>query len=129
MKARNLSHLIAAGLAAGAVAAPAAIAGSNDTVQINGQLVAPSQVSRAQLEAGHAASTRLVAIGGALVTPSQVSAWQSRADDNGGSATSASGSGYDSGSVAITAAAIAGALALVGGSMALFRRRRSPLPA
>jgi hypothetical protein len=129
MKARNVSHLIAAGLAAAAIAAPAASAGAADRVQVNGQLVEPSQVSRAQLEAGHPASSRLVSIGGALVAPSDVSAWQSRADDNGGSAVAASSSGYDSGAVEITAAVIAGALALVGGSMALVRRRRSLAPA
>ena len=129
MKARNVSHLIVAGLAAAAIAAPAASAGAADSVQINGQLVEPSQVSRAQLEAGHAATSRLVSIGGALVPPSELSAWQSRAADNSGGVASMSGSGYDSGAVEITAAAIAGALVLVGGSMALARRRRSLAPA
>jgi hypothetical protein len=129
MKARNLSHLIVAGLAAGAIAVPAANAGSSDMVQIDGQLVPPSQVSRAQLEAGHAASSRLVAIGGALVPPSEVSAWQSRAGDDGYGGAAASGTGYDSGAVEITAAAIVGTLLLIGGSMLLVRRRRAFAPA
>jgi len=128
MKARNVSHLLVAGLAAAAIVVPAASAGSSDRVQINGQLVQPSQVSRAQLEAGHAPSSRLVAIGGALVPPSELSEWQSRAGDKSTPAT-ASGSGFDSGAVEITAAAIVGALALLGGAMALTRRRRSLAPA
>ena len=62
-----------------------------------------------------------------MVTPSQLSEWQSRADD--ANVTASTGSGYDSGAVEITAAAIAAALALFGGSLLVVRRRRSLAPA
>jgi hypothetical protein len=73
----RFTRVLLAGVAAAAVAAPVANAASPDLVQIGGRLVAPSELSAAQLGLGKTESTRLVQIGGQLVRPSQLSSWQS----------------------------------------------------
>jgi hypothetical protein len=123
MNARRLSRVILAGVVAAFVVAPAGYAAQSNLVQIDGKLVAPAQLSEAQLAAGHDPSTRLVQIGGALVKPSQVSAWQS----NGGSGAtwaSSDSSSSNFGTVAIAAAAALGGLLLIGSSTIVLRRRR-----
>src|SRR5262249_57389193 len=65
-----------AALAAAAVAAPVAGAQTlGGTVQIGGQLVAPTQLSSWQAHAGQSHSPRLGQICGALVAPQKLSAW------------------------------------------------------
>jgi hypothetical protein len=66
------------GVAAAAVAVPVANAAQPDLVQVGGELVAPAQVSSAQLSLGSDDSTRLVQIGGELVRPARLATWQSR---------------------------------------------------
>jgi hypothetical protein len=99
---------------------------ANRTVQVDGRLVAPAQVSEAQLSAGHAASSRLVQIGGTLVQPSQVSPWQARSGSSSGPSgtTAESSSGIGTGGIALIA--LTGAMALLASS-ALLVRRRAPL--
>jgi hypothetical protein len=125
MKARVIRRTLLVGVVAALAAVPVANA-ANRTVQIDGRLVAPAQVSEAQVAAGHAASTRLVQIGGSLVQPSQVSPWQASSGRwsaaNGTSAGSSSGLG--AGGIALIAAA--GAMALLAAS-ALLMRHRVPL--
>jgi hypothetical protein len=122
MKSRHL-HL---GLLVGVVAALAAVpvaGAANRTVQIGGTLVAPAQISAAELGAGHAASTRLVQIGGDLVKPSRVSSWQAgsgRSTDTGVTSVSSS-SDFGAGRIALVA--VAGAMALLAATALLMRRR------
>jgi hypothetical protein len=122
MKALPIRRALLVGVVAALASVPVASA-ANRTVQIDGKLVAPTQVSQAQLAAGHAASTRLVQVGGHLLKPSQVSPWQSSgglwSDTSNSSASSSSGLG--SGGVALIA--VAGALVLLASSAALMRRR------
>jgi len=121
----HLRRALLVGVVAAAPAAPAANA-ANRTIQIDGRLFAPAQVSQTQLAAGYAAGTRLVKIGGRLLEPAQVSRWQAGAwGSSTTSGTSAdSSSGIGAGGIALIAAA--GAMALLTGS-ALLMRRRLPL--
>ena len=123
MNLHRLSKLILMGVVAAAVAVPVGNA-ANDRVQIAGKLVAPAQVSEAQLSAEHSPTTRLVAIGGALVPPSQVSEWESRAGSSATTGTNGdSSSGMSSG--AIAGSAVVGLLLVLAGASALiFRHRR-----
>ena len=120
------SRLIGVGLLVGAVTALAAasVAGAaNQRVQVAGSFVAPTQISAAELGAGHAASTRLVQIGGNLVTPSRLSSWQAgsgRSSDNGGTSASSS-SDFGAGGIALVA--VAGAMVLLAATGLLMRRR------
>lgn len=123
MNARRLSRVILAGFVAAFIVAPAGYAARSNLVQIDGKLVAPAQLSEAQLAAGHDPSTRLVQVGGAFVKPSQVSAWQSTRS-SGGSWVSNDGSSSDVGTVSIAAAAALGGLLLIGFSTIVLRRRR-----
>jgi hypothetical protein len=66
------------GVAAAAVVVPLANAAQPDLVQVGGELVAPAQLSSAQLSLGSDDSTRLVQIGGELVRPARLATWQSR---------------------------------------------------
>jgi hypothetical protein len=122
MNTRHIRRTLLVGVVAALAAVPVAGA-ANRTVQIDGRLVEPAQVSEAQLAAGHAASTRLVQIGGRFVEPSQVSQWQSGADRSGDtSRTSAdSSSGIGAGGIALVA--VVGAMALLAASTLLMRRR------
>jgi hypothetical protein len=121
MNTRHIQRALLVGVVAASAAVPVANA-ANRTVQIDGRLVAPTQVSEAQVAAGHAASARLVQIGGRLVEPSQLSRWQAGAGRSSGvSGTSADPS---SGIVsAITLLAAAAATALLAASAVLMRRR------
>jgi hypothetical protein len=56
----KLSKLIVTGAVVAAVAAPLGQAATSDRVQLAGNFVAPTQLSEAQLNAGHDPSTRLV---------------------------------------------------------------------
>jgi hypothetical protein len=124
MKSRFVRRAVLVGAVAAFAAVPVAGA-ANRTVQIDGRLVAPAQVSEAQVGAGHAAGTRLVQIGGSLVEPSRVSPWQADSgrwsDTSGTSADSSSGLG--TGGIALVA--VAGAMVLVAST--LLMRRRVPL--
>jgi hypothetical protein len=124
MKTHRTAQLIVAGALAAAVAVPAAQAGAPDRVQVAGSLVAPGQVSEAQLNAGHNPSTRRVQIGGAQVAPSQVSAWESSAGGTAAQGASTdSSSGIGTGSIA--AFAVLGFLAILAAASAvIFRHRR-----
>jgi hypothetical protein len=123
----NLMKIILAGVAAAfLMAAPLAHAAGGNLVQIDGKLVAPSQLSEAQLAAGHDPSTRLVQIGGSFVAPSQVSAWQN-ADGppaDRWSAAGASSSDFGAGRIALTA--VGGSIVLLAASVLLMRRRLTP---
>jgi len=123
MNARRLSRVILAGVVAAFIVAPAGYAARSNLVQIDGKLVAPAQLSEAQLAAGHDPSTRLVQVGGAFVKPSEVSAWQSTGG-SGGRWVSSDGSSPDFGTVSIAAAAALGGLLLIGFSTIVLRRRR-----
>jgi hypothetical protein len=117
----KLAKLILTGVVAAAVAVPVAGA-ANDRVQIDGKLVAPTQVSETQLRAGHDAATGLVQVGGALVAPTQVSAWESGAGSTAATGTEDS-SGIGTGGIA--AIAVLGSLiALAVGSAVILRNRR-----
>jgi hypothetical protein len=121
----KLAKLILTGVVAAAVAVP--IAGAvNGRVQIDGKLVAPTQVSETQLRAGHDPATGLVQVGGALVAPSQVSAWESGAGSMAGTGTSAdSSSGIGTGGIA--AVAVLGSLVVLAGASAVISRHRRKL--
>ena len=125
MKGKRLTHLAVVGTAVAAVAAPVASA-SNHYIQIDGQLVAPAQLSAAQLAAGHSPSTRLVQIAGSFVEPSQVSRFQS---GGGLSAAAADGSSLDTDTVGIVAGAVAGALLLMASGTLIVRRRHDRVAA
>jgi hypothetical protein len=120
-------RLILAGVvAAFLMAVPLAQAAGGNLVQIDGRLVAPSQLSEAQLAAGQDRSTRLVQIGGSFVEPSQVSAWQ-KADGpptDRWSAAGASSSDFGAGKIAVTA--VGGSIVLLAASVLLMRRRLTP---
>jgi hypothetical protein len=119
----KLAKLILTGVVAAAVAVPVAGA-ANDRVQIDGKLVAPTQVSETQLRAGHDPATGLVQVGGALVAPSQLSAWESGAGSTGATGTTTDpSSGIGTGGIA--AIAVLGSLvALAAASAVIFRHRR-----
>ncbi len=122
MKSRHLGLGLLVGVVAALAAVPVAGA-ANGTVQIGGALVAPAQISAAELGAGHAASTRLVQIGGHLVKPSRVSSWQAvsgRSTDTGVTSASSS-SDFGAGRMALVA--VAGAMALLAATALLMRRR------
>jgi hypothetical protein len=116
MNLHRLSKLILLGMVAAAVAVPVGNA-ANDRVQIAGKLVAPAQVSEAQLSAGHSPTTRLVAIGGALVPPSQMSEWESRAGSSATTGTNGDSSSGMSSGVGLL-------VVLAGASALIFRHRR-----
>jgi hypothetical protein len=120
-------RLILAGVvAAFLMAVPLAQAAGGNLVQIDGKLVAPSQLSEAQLAAGQDPSTRLVQIGGSFVEPSQVSAWQN-ADGppaDRWSAAGASSSDFGAGKIALTA--VGASIVLLAASVLLMRRRLTP---
>ena len=121
MNTRHIRRALLVGVVAAFAAVPVANA-ANRTVQIDGRLVSPTQVSEAQVAAGHAASTRLVQVGGSLVKPSQVSPWQAGSGRwSGTSGTSAdSSSGLGAGQIALVVAA--GVMALFAASVLLMRR-------
>jgi hypothetical protein len=130
MKLHRITQLTVVGVAAAAVAVPLGQAASNDRVQVAGSLVAPSDVSKAQLEATHASSTRMVQIGGALVAPSQVSAYESGAGGTTAAATNSdSSSGIGTGSIAAIAVLGAFVAFLAGSALVLRRHRQSPATA
>jgi hypothetical protein len=129
MKLHRITRLTVTGVAAAALAAPVAQAGSNDRVQVAGAFVAPGQVSEAQLDASHDPATRLVQIGGAGVVPSQVSAYENSAGGTpAGAASSGSSSGIGTGGIA-TIAALGAFWMVVAASPVVFRHRRGPAPA
>jgi len=124
MNTRHFRRALLVGVVAAVAAVPVANA-ANRTVQIDGKLVSPAQVSEAQVAAGHAASTRLVQVGGSLVKPSQVSPWQAGSGRwSGTSASTDSSSGIGTGRIALVA--VAGVMALFAASI-LLMRRGSPL--
>jgi hypothetical protein len=98
-------------------------------VQIDGRLVAPAQLSEAQLAAGHDPSTRLVQIGGRLVEPSQASAAQSRGVPPASPSVTTDSSSSEFGTGTIAAIAALGGLMLVGASTLIVRHRRGLVPA
>jgi hypothetical protein len=119
----KLSKLIVTGAVVAAVAAPLGQAATSDRVQLAGNFVAPTQLSEAQLNAGHDPSTRLVQIGGALVAPSHVSAYQHDVGETAGGGTSSDSSSL--GTSSITAITVLGAIALMlVASTLIFRHRR-----
>ena len=128
MKARRVSRTLLTGIVAAAIAVPVAQASSANLVQIDGKLVAPAQLSEAQIAAGHAASARLVQIGGRLLEPSQLSTWQSQAGQISPPASSSDTSAFDPGTGTIAAAAVLGA-SLLASSLLMLRRRRGLAPA
>jgi len=120
MNTRHFRRALLVGVVAAVAAVPVANA-ANRTVQIDGKLVSPAQVSEAQVAAGHAASTRLVQVGGSLVKPSQVSPWQAGSGRwSGTSASTDSSSGIGTGRIALVA--VAGVMALFAASILLMRR-------
>jgi len=129
MKTRLLSRVVLAGIVAAFVAAPVSQAARGNLVQIDGRLVAPTQLSEAQLAAGHASSSRLVQIGGRLIEPSQASAWQSHGALPANSRLMTAGSSSDFGTGAIAATAVFGSLILVAASTLIVHRRRGLAPA
>jgi len=129
MNRRRLSRVVLAGIVAAFVAAPVTHASRGSSVQIDGKLVPPGQLSEAQLAAGHDPSTRLVQIGGSLIEPSQLSAWQTRDAFPAGPRVTTEGSSSDFGTGAITATGLFGALLLLAASALIVRRRRGLAPA
>ena len=125
MNTRHIRRALLVGVVAALAAVPVAGA-ANRTVQIDGKLVAPAQVSEAQVAAGHAGSTRLVQIGGSLVQPSQVSSWQADSGRWSGTSGTAADSSSGIGAGGIALVAVAGVMALFAAS-ALLMRRRAPL--
>jgi hypothetical protein len=120
MNTRHFRRALLVGVVAAVAAVPVANA-ANRTVQIDGKLVSPAQVSEAQVAAGHTASTRLVQVGGSLVKPSQVSPWQASSGRwSGTSASADSSSGIGTGRIALVA--VAGVMALFAASILLMRR-------
>jgi hypothetical protein len=129
MNVHRLLRVILVGVAAVLVAAPVSQAARGELVQIDGKLVAPAQLSEAQLAAGHNPSTRLVQIGGRLVEPSKMSTWQSRAARSANSTVGADGGSSDFGAGAIAATAAFGSLILLAASALIVRYRRGLAPA
>ena len=129
MKTRRLSRVVLTGIVAAFVAAPVSQAARGNLVQIDGRLVAPTQLSEAQLAAGSAPSSRLVQIGGRLIEPSQVSAWQSHGTLPANSQVTTAGSTSDFGTAAIAATVALGSLSLLAASTLIVRRRRGLAPA
>jgi hypothetical protein len=130
MNTQRLSRVLLLGAAAVLLAAPVSQAATGKLVQIDGKLVAPAQLSEAQLAAGHDSSTRLVQIGGRLVEPSQASTWQSQAAQSANSTVRAEGgSSSDFGTGAIAASAGVGFLLLLAASTLIVRHRRHLVPA
>jgi hypothetical protein len=129
MNTRRLSRPLLVGLVAALVAVPVSQAASGNLVQIDGKLVAPAQVSAAQIAAGHSPSTRLVQIGGSLVEPQQLSAWQARVTLPVAPTvtTDESSSGFGTGAIAAIAAL--GGLMLLAASTLIVRHRRGLAPA
>jgi hypothetical protein len=125
MNTRHIRRALLVGVVAALAAVPVANA-ANRTVQIDGKLVAPAQVSEAQVAAGHAASTRLLQIGGSLVKPSQVSLWQASSGRSSGTSGTSTDSSPGLGAGGIALVAVAGVMALFAAS-ALLMRRRIPL--
>jgi hypothetical protein len=128
MKARRVSRALLTGVAAAAIAVPVAQASSASLVQIDGKLVAPTQLSKAQIAAGHGPSAGLVQVGGRLLEPAQVSTWQSRAGQVSRPASTSGSSSFDPSTATIAAAAALGAL-LLAWSVLMLRRRRGLAPA
>jgi hypothetical protein len=125
----KLGKFIVTGAVAAAVAAPLGQAASNNRVQLAGNFVAPSQLSEAQLDAGHGPATRLVQIGGALVAPTHASTYQQDVGNTAADGTSTDSSS-DLGTGGITAIAVLGAIwMMVAASMLVFRHRRKPATA
>ena len=117
----KVTKLLVTGAVAAAVAAPLGQA-ANDRVQVAGSIVSPSQISAAQLRAGHDPATRLVQVGGALVKPSQMSTYQ---NSSGGTRVAAVDDSSGLGSSAIAAiAALGSALVLAAASALVVRHRR-----
>jgi hypothetical protein len=129
MNTHRLSRMLLAGVVAALVAVPLSQAAGGNLVQIDGRLVAPAQVSEAQLAAGHDPSTRLVQIGGRLVEPSQASAAQSRGVLPASPSVTTDSSSSEFGTGAIAAIAALGGLMLVGASTLIVRHRRGLAPA
>ena len=77
----KIRRLVLVGAVAAAIAAPSAGAAPAKYVQIGGDLVAPTQVSAYQAQAGTPAGAHLVQIGGKLVRPEGLSAYQAHAGD------------------------------------------------
>lgn len=129
MNTHRLSRMLLVAVVAALVAVPLAQAARGDLVQIDGKLVAPAQLSEAQLAAGHDPSTRLIQIGGRLVEPSQASAAQSRfaLPARASVTTDSSSSGFGSGAIAAIAAL--GGLMLLAASTLIVRHRRGLAPA
>jgi hypothetical protein len=128
MKARRVSRALLTGVVAAAIAVPVAQASSANLVQIDGQLVPPTQLSEAQVAAGHAASARLVQIGGRLLEPSQLSTWQSRAGEGSPPPSTGGTSSSDLGTGTIAAVAALAGLVLAS-SLLMLRRHRGLAPA
>ena len=129
MNTHRLSRMLLAGVVAALVAVPLSQAARGDLVQIDGRLVAPAQLSEAQLAAGHDQSTRLIQIGGRLVEPSQSSAAQSRGASPASPSVTTESSSSEFGTAAIAAIAALGGLMLVGASTLIVRHRRGLAPA
>jgi hypothetical protein len=130
MNIQRLLRVLLLGAAAVLLAAPVSQAATGKLVQIDGKLVAPAQLSEAQLAAGHDPSTRLVQIGGRLIEPSKASAWQSRAGQSAKSTVRAEGgSSSDFGTGAIAASAALGFLLVLAASTVIVRHRRRLVPA
>jgi hypothetical protein len=125
-KGNPMRVILAGVVAAFLMAAPLAHAAGGNLVQIDGKLVAPSQLSEAQLAAGHDPSTRLVQIGGSFVAPSQVSAWQNADGPPADRWSSAGASSSDFGAGKIALTAVGGSIVLLAGSALLMRRRLTP---
>jgi hypothetical protein len=117
---RKVRQLILIGAAAAAIAAPAAGAATGGTVQIDGKLVAPTEVSTVQRSAGEPRSAQLVQIGGRLVPPSELSAVESQL--GGASATDSSDGGFDWNSTGIELSLL-GALVFFAGLLGVLWQR------
>ena len=116
----KLTKFIVTGALAAAVAAPLGQA-ANDRVQVAGTLVPPSEVSQAQLQAGHDPATRMVQVGGALVGPSGMSAYEQGLGSASASTSDSSGFGT---SGIVAASVLATALILIAATAMTFRNRR-----
>ena len=119
----NVRRLVLVGVAAAAVAAPSAGAATAKYVQIGGDLVAPTQVSAYQADAGTPVGAHLVQVGGKLVRPEALSVYQAHAADTVGASRVSSdddGSGWTTNGLEF---GVIGALLLAAGLLGVLWRR------
>jgi hypothetical protein len=119
---RKLRRLVVIGVAAAAVAAPAATATPEKYVQIGGDLVAPTQLSAYQAHADVRLAPPLVQIGGELVRPDRVSAFQAHASQLAAPRSSSDDQGFGWTTTGI-GIGLAGVLLAAGGALGVQWRR------